>query len=204
MTAYFITGTGTDIGKTYVAARLIRDWRAKGLAVRALKPIASGYDPARPEESDAAALLAAMDEEVTAAAIARICPWRFKAPLSPDMAAAREGKQIDFNAVAEFCRGEIAKADFCILIEGVGGAMVPLDDKHTIRDWIAALDIPAILVAGTYLGSLSHTLTAAEALLAKGVTLDRIILNRTEHAPAPVAEIRAKLAQFLPETRIET
>jgi dethiobiotin synthetase len=203
MTAYFITGTGTDIGKTFVAARMIRDWRACGIAAKALKPIASGYDPAKPEDSDAAALLAAMDEEVAADAVARICPWRFAAPLSPDMAAAREGRTINFAELLAFCRREIAQAKAPLLIEGVGGVMVPLDDGHTVRDWITALDIPAILIAGTYLGSISHTLTAAEALMARGIKIDRIILNRVDDAPVPLAEISATLTRFLPGIAIK-
>jgi dethiobiotin synthetase len=203
MTALFITGTGTDIGKTHVAARLIRDWRVKGRAATGLKPIASGYDPAKPQESDAAALLAAMGEPPLAANIARICPWRFAAPLSPDMAAAREGRVIDFEEVLAFCRAEIARAEAPLLIEGVGGVMVPLDGRRTVRDWIAALDIPVILVAGTYLGSISHTLTAAEALLSRGIRIDRIILNRVDAAPVPVAEIIETLVRFLPDVSVE-
>jgi dethiobiotin synthetase len=207
MTAWFITGTGTEIGKTYVAARMIRDWRAQGVAARVLKPVASGYDAENPAESDAAALLTAMDEPVTERNIAQICPWRFKAPLSPDMAAAREGKAIPFDDLIAFCRAEIAKvsapwAKAPLLIEGVGGVMVPLDGRHTVRDWIAALDIPAILIAGTYLGSISHTLTAAEALMVHGIRIERIILNRLEAAPVPVAEIVKALVCFLPNVPV--
>ena len=87
----FITATGTDIGKTYVTAGLLRAGRRAGIAVDALKPVLSGYDPADAETSDAGVLLAALDRPITAATIAAMSPWRFAAPLSPDRAAEREG-----------------------------------------------------------------------------------------------------------------
>lgn len=197
MSTFFITATGTDIGKTHVAASMIRAWRASGLAARALKPVASGYDPAQPEASDAAILLAAMGEPVGDAAIAQISPWRFAAPLSPDMAAAREARTIDFAALTGFCRREIARSKAPLLIEGVGGAMVPLDRRHTVRDWIAELDIPAIVVAGAYLGTISHTLCTIEALRARTVPIAAIIINPIVPGPVPAEETQAAIARHL-------
>ena len=72
-----------------------------------------------------------------------------------------------------------------MLVEGVGGAMVPLDAEHTVRDWIAALKHPALLIAGSYLGTISHTLTAAEALLSRGVAIAAIVINESEVSPVP-------------------
>lgn len=203
MTACFITGTGTDIGKTYVTARMIRDWRTRGIRARALKPVASGYDPAAPESSDAGILLAAMGDPVMPETVEKICPWRYRAPLSPDMAAAREGRAIPFGDLIAFCRREIARTDSPLLIEGVGGVIVPLDDRHTVRDWITALDIPVILVAGTYLGTISHTLTAVEALTMRGIDIKRIILNASPDAPVPPEETKTTLSRFLPGTPIQ-
>ncbi len=97
MSAIFITATGTDIGKTFVTAGLIRHLRASGREVDALKPVMTGFDPAHPEASDAGVLLAALGRPVTAAEIARISPWRFSAPLSPDMAARRERRDHRFQ-----------------------------------------------------------------------------------------------------------
>ena len=202
MSAFFITATGTEIGKTYIAASMIRAWRASGIAARAVKPVASGYDPAKPDESDAAALLATMGEPVSDATVARICPWRFAAPLSPDMAAAREGRAIDFDELIAFCRREIAQAKAPLLIEGVGGAMVPLDDRHTVRDWIAELDIPAIVVAGAYLGTISHTLCTIEALRARDIPVAAIIINPIVPSSVPVEETRAAIARHLADSVI--
>ena len=97
MAAYFVTSTGTDIGKTFVTAGLIRYLRESNQPVTALKPIVSGYDLSVVETSDPAVLLAALGRPVTADEVERIAPWRFRAPLSPDLAAAREGRRVDFE-----------------------------------------------------------------------------------------------------------
>ena len=104
MSKLFVTATGTEIGKTLVAAALCHEFRAAGRRVRALKPVLSGYDPARLAESDPGILLASLGEAVTEEAVADITPWRFSAPLSPDMAAAREGRRLDLADIVAFCR----------------------------------------------------------------------------------------------------
>ena len=187
MSANFITGTGTDIGKTWLACALLRHWRTEGRRVAAFKPVLSGFDALRPAASDAGALLAALGREVSTAELDAIAPWRFVAPLSPDMAAAREGRSIDFGELGAFTRrcvgavhGAAASHGFQhALIEGVGGVMAPLDDTHTVRDWIAASGLPCVLVAGSYLGSLSHALTALEALARVGAGITAIAVNQT-------------------------
>ncbi len=201
MPAYFITATGTDIGKTFVTAGLIRAARAAGHSVSAFKPVMSGYDPSQMHASDGGQLLQAMHQPVTAEAIAAIAPWRFAAPLSPDLAAQREHRTIDFGAVVSFCHAALANAD-TVLVEGVGGAMVPLDDTHTVRDWIAALGLPAVLVAGTYLGSISHTLTSFEALATRGIRIAHIVLSESLCAPIPPDAMAVSLRRFLPATPI--
>ncbi len=109
-------------------------------------------------------LLTALGRPITEAEIERISPWRFAAPLSPDMAARLESRAIDFEALVKFSRDAIAAAKDTLLIEGIGGIMVPLDDQHTVLDWMMALHIPLVLVTGTYVGSLSHTLTCLDVL----------------------------------------
>lgn len=179
--AYFITATGTDIGKTWLTAGLLAACRARGAPVRALKPVMSGYDPARHEDSDIA--------KVGAGRTA----WVYAAPLSPDLAAAKEGKAIDFDALLSWCRGEIDRNDGLLLIEGVGGAMVPLTVRHTVRDWIAALGVPTLLVCGSYLGALSHTLTALAALREAGVVPAIIVVNESAGSTVSLDETLASL-----------
>jgi dethiobiotin synthetase len=108
-----------------------------------------------------------------------IAPWRFAAALSPDMAATLEGRRIDFEQLVGFTR-RAANADSCpTLVEGIGGVMAPLGDTHTVRDWIAASGLPCVLVAGSYLGSLSHTLTALEALAGVGAGVTAIAMSES-------------------------
>ncbi len=163
----FVTATGTEIGKTYVTCGLLRQLRLHGRETLALKPVLSGYDPAV-AGSDSALLLQAQGRDPTPEAIAAISPWRFAAPLSPDMAAALEGRAIDYASVAGFCRAAVERAE-SLLIEGIGGVMVPLDGRHTVLDLMADLALPVVLVAGSYLGTLSHTLSALAVLRLRGV-----------------------------------
>jgi dethiobiotin synthetase len=196
--AHFITGTGTDIGKTWLACALLRHWRAQGLRPSAFKPVLSGFDPQQPQASDAGMLLEALGREVNTAELDAITPWRFAAPLSPDMAAPQEGRRIDFDELVAMTRqfastfpGDAAVHDFSQrLVEGVGGVMAPLDETRTVRDWIAASGLPCVLVAGSYLGALSHTLTALEALIKVGAGVSAIAVNES---PASSVELDATL-----------
>jgi dethiobiotin synthetase len=198
MKALFVTATGTDVGKTYVTAGIIRALRQRGHPATAIKPIMSGFTPSMAAASDAGILLEAMGKRTTPKSIAAIAPWRYAAPLSPDMAAARENKHLHLPDIITFCRTAIRAAPGMILVEGVGGAMVPLDAQHTVRDWICELNLPVILVAGSYLGTISHTLTTAEALHAKGITIAAIAISESETSPVPPEETAAAIRNFLP------
>ncbi|HTW36409.1 MAG TPA: dethiobiotin synthase [Rhizomicrobium sp.] len=194
MSAFFVTATGTDIGKTYITAGLLRHLRAEGAS--AIKPVASGFTAERAASSDPVQLLEAMGEAVTSEALACISPWRFAEPLSPDMAAAREGRVIDFDTLVEFCRASVFGADGPLFIEGVGGVMVPLDARHTVRDWMAALDLPVVLVTGSYLGTISHTLTALDVLARTRLKVAALIVNETADSAVPLEETMATLRRF--------
>ena len=140
MKPLFITATGTGIGKTIVTTILA--WQAKqaGKSVRALKPVISGFTEDTYNESDTALILRSLDLEETEDAINNISPWRYEAPLAPDMAAARENAVLDFEKLISFCSEAIEGPDDIVLIEGVGGLMVPLSETRTVLDWIKALD----------------------------------------------------------------
>lgn len=196
MPAIFIPGTGTDVGKTFVTAGLIQFFRAQDRAVSASKPIVSGFDPAEPLASDPALLLEALGEPVTQATLAHISPWRFRAPLSPDMAARAEGRAIDFAAVLDSCRKAVPTNDNILLIEGVGGIMVPLDDHHTTLDLMAELGLPLILVGGTYLGTLSHVLSAQDVLLGRKLDLAAIAISETRDSSVSLDATLETLARF--------
>jgi dethiobiotin synthetase len=202
MKAFFVTATGTDVGKTYVASGIIRAARKAGRQASAIKPIMSGYDANRPETSDAGRLLAAMEKPVTPNSVAAISPWRYQAPVSPDMAAAMEGRIISMPQVITFCEAAAASAPDIMLVEGVGGVMVPLDRWHTVRDWIAGMHMPALLVAGSYLGAISHILTAAEALNTRGIVIAGVIISESDISPVRPEDIASTITKFLPRTPI--
>jgi dethiobiotin synthetase len=195
MTTLFVTATGTDVGKTFVTAKLVAELRAARRSVLALKPVASGFDAANAEASDTGVLLDALGLSATPSNLDAVSPWRFAAPLSPDMAAARERRAIPFAELVEFCRAP--RAADVVLIEGIGGVMVPLDEEHTVLDWIAELGAPVLLVAGSYLGTLSHTLTAVAALRARGVEPAALIVSESDNQPVPLEEAAAAIRRFV-------
>ncbi len=196
MSAVFVTGTGTDVGKTFVTAGLIHELRRRGRRVDALKPVVSGFDPAHLAASDAGVFLAALGREPTAAALDRLSPWRYTAPLSPDMAARRVGQTLDFDALLAHTSRAIAAAEDVLLIEGVGGVMVPLDARHTVLDWIDALSLPVLLVGGSYLGAISHALTALDVLGRRGLTVAAMIIDETAGSGVGLDETVESIRHF--------
>jgi dethiobiotin synthetase len=196
VSAVFITSTGTDIGKTFVTAGLIHTLRRRGRAVDAVKPALSGFTEAIEAASDAGVLLTALGRPLGRATLDRLSPWRFEAPLSPDMAARREGRRLDFEALLAFSRQAVAAAEDVLLIEGIGGIMVPLDDEHTVLDWMAALGLPLFLVVGSYLGSLSHSLTAFEVLTRRGLRVEAMVVSESAGSTVDLDETAATLARF--------
>jgi len=202
MSAVFITATGTDVGKTFVARGLIRLLRGRGHKVEALKPIVSGFEPAEAEGSDAGLLLKALGRPITMEAIAEVSPWRFALPVAPDMAAAREGRALDYRGTLDFCKAAIAANHEALLIEGAGGLMSPIDNTHTNLDWMRALDIPIVVVAGSYLGTISHTLTALDVLLRHGLTIAALVVSESVGSPVKLDETCQAIARFLPQVEI--
>jgi dethiobiotin synthetase len=214
MSAYFITSSGTDVGKTFVTCALIHAVRMQGKSVAAFKPILSGFNTHNTAESDAGRIIAALDSVIPAQAgihrdesshmdprlrgndkLESIAPWRFSAALSPNMAAAREGKMIDIDAVIAWSRAQLNIADFTF-IEGVGGVMVPLNATHTVRDWMLGVNLPAILVVGSYLGAISHALTAMEALRMAGIRIAAVIVSESENSTVSLDETLETLHAF--------
>ena len=196
MTATFVTATGTDIGKTFVTAGLIRYLRSAGQPVNALKPVVSGYDSSVVETSDPAVLLKALGRPVSADEIAAMAPWRFRAPLSPDIAATREGRSIDFDRLIDFSRAAIKATTGMLFIEGVGGIMVPLEGKRTVLDWMAALNIPLLLVVGGYLGAISHTLTALDVIAQRKLKVSAIVVSESERGTVELHDTVGSIARF--------
>lgn len=191
MVAYFITSSGTGVGKTLVTAALACQLKRAGSPVLALKPVVSGYDPAD-AGSDTALLLQAQGLAATPANAARISPFRFAAALAPCVAAKREGKTVSLAAVVAHCKREM-ETEGIVLIEGVGGVMAPISETETVLDWMRMLNLPSILVVGSYLGALSHALTAYAALVHAGMTVAAVVVSQSEQEPMPLADTVASL-----------
>ena len=194
MTAIFVTGTGTDIGKTFVTVGLIGHLRAAGRAADAIKPVVSGFNAEDPASSDPAILLEALGRP--AAEIDRICRWRFAAPLAPAMAARHEGHPVEFHGLVDFCRRAVVGHRDMMFIEGVGGIMVPLDETHTVLDWMTALRLPLLLVAGSYVGTISHTLTALQVLARRNLEVAAVVVSESAGSAGPLDETVATIARF--------
>jgi len=196
VTTIFVTGTGTNVGKTFITAALIRQMQGSGRKVEAIKPLISGFDSGALTASDPGVLLAALGRPLTPSEIDRMAPWRFAAPLSPDLAAAREGRAVDFQALIAFCRSRSLKSPGVVLIEGVGGIMVPLDERRTVLDLMSVLRAPVILVAGSYVGTISHTLTALEVMARRNLDIAAVVVSESEGSAASLEETAAAIAQF--------
>jgi dethiobiotin synthetase len=141
-------------------------------------------------------LLAALGRRMSADEIERIAPWRFRAPLAPDLAAAREGRRVDFVELVEFSRAAINGAKGPLFIEGVGGIMVPLDGRRTVLDWMTALDIPLLLIVGGYLGTISHTLTALDVLAQRKLTIAAIVVSESDRDAVALDDTVASIERF--------
>lgn len=196
MSVTFITATGTDIGKTFLTAGMIRYFRDGHIPVDALKPVATGFDEDAPEWTDTAILLAALGKRTTHDEIERISPFRFAAPLAPDMAAVREHRKLDFDELLEFTRRASLNHQGHLLVEGVGGIMVPLDDRRTVLDWMMAINRPVVLVAGSYLGSISHTLTCLDVLIRRGLEVKALVVNETPASTVPLSDTVDTMRRF--------
>jgi dethiobiotin synthetase len=199
---FFITATGTDIGKTFVTCELIKQLKQRKYAVEALKPIISGWDE-QDTSCDTHQILSALNAPLNTDSFDKISPWRFKAPLSPHMAAKLENQPIDYDATLSYCQHSITSStsDY-FFIEGVGGILVPITDKHTILDLIEALAIPTLLITGSYLGSISHTLSAFECLHNKNIAVHSIIISETKDSDVDLYETAETIESFTKQNTI--
>ncbi len=184
----WVLGTGTGVGKTFVAARIAQAWARQG-PVSYRKPFQTGVDRADHPEADARA--------VRGSGIVAESHVLLRAPLSPLAAAQLEGRVLDLAATARWCQ---RPAEGRVLLEGVGGLMVPLAPQVHFLAWATELKIPCVLVALGGLGTLNHTLLSAEALMLRGWRIEAVLLNPGADGTTPaVAEENAGLLRgFLP------
>jgi dethiobiotin synthetase len=180
----FVTGTGTDVGKTVVAAAICGALRARGEAVVAFKPVVSGTADRTGPDWPA-------DHEILAAATggdpAEIAPAVFEAPLSPHLAAALAGRPLDPAALrAAFARR--AAGAGAVVVEGVGGLLVPLTPDYLVRDLARDLALPLVIAAHPGLGTINHTLLTIEAARAAGLRVAGVVFTPWPAAPGVMEE----------------
>jgi dethiobiotin synthetase len=189
----FVTGTDTGVGKTVVATILLRSLRAAGVRCVGMKPIAAGFDAGGATNADVLALAAAANVD---APLADRNPYAFADAIAPHLAARASGATIDVAVIAAAARRLCANAD-ALIVEGAGGALVPLDASRDMLDVAAALDLPVLLVVGLRLGCLNHALLSALAIRRRGLELRGWIANRLA-APMRLADANiATLAERL-------
>ncbi|HEY8665370.1 MAG TPA: dethiobiotin synthase [Tepidisphaeraceae bacterium] len=188
----FVTGTDTGVGKTLIAAG-IADWfRRQGGKGRAaarigvFKPVATGCAKRREglvsEDAEFLALCADSSHSLD-----EICPQRFAEPLAPSVAAERARQPLDWDAIERSLRAIEADSEV-LIVEGVGGVMVPLDARHTVLEMIQWLRLPVVVVARPNLGTINHTLLTVDALRRAGATVAGVVINRYPPEMASIAE----------------
>jgi dethiobiotin synthetase len=182
--ALFVTGTDTGVGKTFVACALARAWRAQGRRVGVVKPAETGVET-EPEDArrlaDAAGDPSPLDD---------ICPYRFRAPLAPAVAAAREGVAIDVERLVRLIGRRSATVDV-LVVEGAGGLLVPLAGTTTFVDLAIRARLPLLIVAANRLGTVNHTALTARVACTAGVAVTGFILSQPSATTDASAESNA-------------
>lgn len=176
--AYFITGTDTGVGKTFVTALIASALKGMGLTAGVMKPVETGCKRRnnRLVPEDALLLKQAASSP---ASLTLICPYAFNAPLSPHIASRLEERRIDLRTIKKSF-DKIQKQGDMTLVEGAGGIMTALTQKKTMADLAAYLGLPLIIVAPNRLGAVNHVLLSIEAVRIRGLRIEGVILNRPD------------------------
>jgi dethiobiotin synthetase len=174
--SYFVIGTDTNVGKTYVASALVKHFVDSGLKTIGMKPIASGCELNEKNElinEDVTALIRASN---VSASLDLINPYRFAPAIAPHIAAEQDAVDIDLNHIQQAYE-QLTDLAEVLVVEGAGGFYVPLNKTQTQADLAVLLDIPVILVVGMRLGCINHALLTVEAIQARGLKLAGWIAN---------------------------
>ncbi|MDP1708392.1 MAG: dethiobiotin synthase [Gammaproteobacteria bacterium] len=192
----FITGTDTDVGKTWVTLGLLHALAATGVRTAAMKPVACGAvaTEAGLRNDDALRLQRAA---VIALPYAQVNPYLYAPPIAPHIAAQRVARHIDITHIKTLFDAIAAQAD-CVVVEGAGGWCVPLNERETIADLALKLGLPVVLVVGMRLGCLNHALLSAENIARSGLPFAGWVANSITPDFAGLAENVAALCERIP------
>ena len=185
--AFFVAGTDTEVGKTFASCALLSAANEKGFSTLALKPVAAGAEeyPGDSQDKvmkneDAVALMSHMSVNIP---YSQVNPILLKAPASPHIAAALEGKSPNAARITGVCRGALMQKHDFALIEGAGGWRVPISQRETMADIARQLNLKVILVVGLRLGCLNHAMLTAEAIRRDGLEIAGWIANSLSEDP---------------------
>jgi len=194
----FVTGTDTGVGKTIVAAALAAAVAARGLRVRAFKPVITGLDEGRPAGRP-------RDHELLGAVTGQtpeeVAPLGYGPAVSPHLAAELAGEPIDFDALVRAARAAGSGAD-ALVVEGVGGLLVPIAPGHSVRHLAAALDLPLVIAARPGLGTINHTLLTLEAARAAELRVAGVALTPWPEAPSIIEASNRATIERLGEVEV--
>lgn len=209
MRGFFVTGTGTEVGKTVVAAVLAQNLRRQGASVAVFKPAVTGLDD--PGEADHALLRRAAGSSQSDDQIA---PYRYGPPASPHLAAAQADEEVDPEHLRS-CAQTAASAADALICEGVGGLLVPLVQRlpgatcqesatYLVRDLAVDLGLPVVVVAAPGLGTINHTLLTIEAARAVGLDVIAVVLTPWPEEPSAIERSNQETIEALGAVAVET
>jgi dethiobiotin synthetase len=194
----FVTGTGTEVGKTVVAAAIARTAAAGGRRVHVFKPAVSGLDEAGEPDHDLLRRAAASTQEDD-----QIAPYRYGPPVSPHLGATLAGETIDPARLRAAARAAAEGADL-LVVEGVGGILVPLTLGYLVRDFARDLGLGVVVAAPPGLGTINHTLLTVEAGRAVGLEVLKVVLTPWPAAPSELERSNRESIERLGSVRVET
>lgn len=176
MRGIFVTGTDTGVGKTFVTVGLARLLSDQGLRVGVMKPIETGCtrngDTLIPSDASLLRSAAGANQDLPS-----VCPYRFEAPLAPDVAARQSGSTINPEVICDQFR-RVARTHDVVLVEGAGGLLVPIWERYTMADLASQLGLPLLVVAASRLGAVNHTLLTLELAKLRGLRVVAYVLNQ--------------------------
>jgi dethiobiotin synthetase len=189
---FFITGTGTDIGKTFITAGLALSAVQNGENTAVIKPVQTGIGEYVPDLCEIRRIVPEimnLPEDIAT-------PYSFKLPASPHLAAAEESQFIDISVIKDaLLKVEQLYTPDTILIEGAGGVLVPLTPEFLMIDLMQELNMPVIVVASAGLGTINHTLMTIEILKSKGIDIAGIIFNKMPADPTVIELDNVKIIE---------
>lgn len=175
-TGFFVTGTDTEVGKTLVSGALILKLRKQGINTIGFKPVVAGtYQDANGitlnEDLETLRIASNLDVDELS-----LCPYVLNQPAAPHLVAREQGLRLEMNVINQAFRNIQNQAD-CVVVEGAGGLLIPLNDKEDLGDFAIEINLPIILVVGMKLGCINHALLTCEAIKARNLNIAGWVAN---------------------------